>query len=285
MKFGMNLFLWTSDVDDALLPTLERLKGMGFDAVEVPVFHEDQARFARLGRQLDDLGLARTAATALMAEHDPISPDPAVRRGATDLLRRRIDCAAAVGASLIVGPLHSALGSFSGKPPTSGEWARSVEVLRAVCPQAADLGVGLSIEFLNRFECYLLNCAADTVRYVADVGHPACGMLFDTFHAHIEEKDSARAFAAHAGAVNHVHIAENDRGTPGAGQVAWDRIFPAIRASGYDGYLTVEAFGMSLPALAAATKIWRRMFESEEALASGALAFMRRSWAAALAVS
>ena len=36
MKYGMNLLLWTDHLHDGLLPTLEKLKQMGYDSVETP---------------------------------------------------------------------------------------------------------------------------------------------------------------------------------------------------------------------------------------------------------
>jgi D-psicose/D-tagatose/L-ribulose 3-epimerase len=76
----------------------------------------------------------------------------------------------------------------------------------------------------------------------------------------------------------HVHISENDRSTPGRGQVAWNETFDTLKEVKFDGWMTVEAFGLSLPALAAATKIWRRMFDSEEQLARDSLTFMKSQW-------
>jgi D-psicose/D-tagatose/L-ribulose 3-epimerase len=73
-----------------------------------------------------------------------------------------------------------------------------------------------------------------------------------------------------------VHISENDRGTPGQGGIPWKTTFDTLKEVGFDGWLTVEAFGLSLPEIAAATKIWRRMYESEEQLATDAMSFMRR---------
>jgi D-psicose/D-tagatose/L-ribulose 3-epimerase len=57
--------------------------------------------------------------------------------------------------------------------------------------------------------------------------------------------------------------------------VKWDETFDALRSVNYDGWMGVEAFGLALPEIAAATKIWRRMYDSEEQLARDALAFMR----------
>jgi D-psicose/D-tagatose/L-ribulose 3-epimerase len=148
-----------------------------------------------------------------------------------------------------------------------------------VAEHAATCGVTLALEYLNRVECYLLNTAADTVRFVRQVDHPNCRMMYDTFHAHIEEKDAAAAIRQSAEYTVHVHISESDRSTPGSGQVNWRATFDTLRETGYDGWLMIEAFGLALPSLVAATKIWRRMYESEEQLAREGLEFMRSEWA------
>jgi D-psicose/D-tagatose/L-ribulose 3-epimerase len=120
-----------------------------------------------------------------------------------------------------------------------------------------------------------LNAHADSARFVREVDHPACGMMYDTFHANIEEKSVAEAVAAGGDKLFHIHISENDRSTPGAGGVDWQSNFDAIAASGYDGWLVVEAFGLALPEIAAATKIWRKMYTDEITLATDALKFMK----------
>ncbi len=97
-------------------------------------------------------------------------------------------------------------------------------------------------------------------------------------HANIEEKDIAEAIRCCAAETVHVHISENDRSTPGEGHVDWDTTFKTLKEVGYDGWFVVEAFGLALPDLAAATKIWRRMFPTEEHLATKALEFMKSNW-------
>lgn len=279
MKCGMNTYLWSDDVTgDKYLPLFERFKELGFDAVEPAIFQTDTARFAELGRQFDLLGLERTAVTALFEDKNLIGADVRQREAGLDHLKRAIDCCHAMGSRILAGPMYAALGVFSGAGPTDQEWAWSVEGLRAAAEHAAQADVTLALEFLNRFEIYLLNCAADTRRMVGDVDHPNLRMMYDTFHAHIEEKEIERAIAVSADALVHVHISENDRSTPGAGQVHWRETFAALKKADYDGYLTIEAFGQGLPDLAAATKIWRRMFEDEEQLAADGLAFMKASW-------
>ncbi len=279
VRYGMNLLLWTDDpTQESLLPLYERLAAMGFDGLELPIFGGEPESFAELGARLEDMGLARTAICVRNEEDDPISPDPAVRKAAVSALCHAVDCAEAAGAEILGGPLYAAIGRFSGEGPTNGEWTHSLEVMGHAADHAARAGITLVFEFLNRFEIYLLNSTEDTARYVRELGRPGAGVHYDTFHAHIEEKDPGAAIRRAGTAIRHVHVSENDRSTPGAGQVRWDDTFDALAATGYDGWLTIEAFGSALPGLAAATKIWRRMFDDEEGLARDGLAFMKREW-------
>jgi D-psicose/D-tagatose/L-ribulose 3-epimerase len=278
MKFGINLYLWADDMHDELLPVLARLKQIGYDGVEVPIFDLDQAKWALWARRLDDLGLQRTANTVIAAEHNPLSPDPAVRKAAYQHIRQVIDCCASVGSSVLCGPHQVALGVFTGRGATDEERQRCIEHLRRAAEYAAGAGVVLTEEVVNRFELYHLNTLDQAIACIDEVDHPNCRIHLDTFHAHIEEKDPGAAIRRAGARIAHVHISENDRGVPGTGSVAWDDTFAALRGIGYDGWLTVEAFGNFLPNLAAATKIWRKLFDSEDELAADAYAFLADNW-------
>jgi len=274
MKYGMNLLLWSGELNDGMLPILEKLKTMGFDGVEIPIFNLD-IDYATWGKRLDDLGLRRTAVTVRTNDDNPISPDAAVRQKGVDLNKKTLDCCAAAGAETIVGPFHSALGHFTGAGRTENEWNWGLDSMRATAEYAAQVGVMLGVEPLNRFEVYFLNSQADAAEFCRQVNHPHCRMMYDTFHSNIEEKNIAKAFDAIKDMVCHIHISENDRSTPGAGNIRWDENFDAIKSIGYDGWLVIEAFGLALPELAAATRIWRRMFDSELQLAEEGLKFMK----------
>ena len=276
MKYGMNLLLWTGDLTEEHLPILESLKAMGYDGVELPIFNLD-SDYTLWGQRLDELGLERTAVTVRTEEDNPISPDAALRAKGIEATKRALDCCAAVGATHLVGPYHSALGFFSGAGPTAEEWKWGVESMRQVALHAGEVGVMLCVECLNRFETYLLNTHADAARFAREVDHSSCRVMYDTFHANIEEKDIAQAIRDCSDVLAHVHISENDRSTPGEGNIRWDENFDALHEVGYDGWFVVEAFGLALPELAAATKIWRRMYKSEEELAKHALEFMKQN--------
>ena len=276
MRYGMNLFLWTDMLTDEVRPLLDEMKQIGFDAVELPLLEIDVAKYAKWGKYLDDAGLARTANMVRGANDNPISPDPKIRRRGIDANKAALDCCQAAGIELLVGPYHSAIGCFSGAGPTGDEWRWAVEGMREVAEYAEKCNVTLAVEYLNRFECYLLNTAADTARFCRDVNHPRCKAMYDTFHAHIEEKSVSAAIWALKDFLVHVHISENDRSTPGTGNVRWDVNFDALRDIGYNNILMIEAFGLALERLLPATKIWRRMYQSEHQLAADGLAFLKR---------
>ena len=271
----MNLLLWSDTICDEALPLLDEVKGIGFDAVELPVFESDVKKYAGWRKHLDDAGLARTAVTIRGVDDNPMSADANIRRKGIDANKAALDCCQAAGVETLGGPFHSGLGCFSGAGPTKDEWRWAVESMREVAEYADHCGVTLALEYLNRYECYLLNTAADAARFCRDVDHPRCRMMYDTFHSHIEEKNTSAAIHELKDLLVHVHISENDRSTPGSGNVRWDETFDALDEIGYDNLMVIEAFGLSLERLVPATKIWRRMYADEHRLAADGLAFMK----------
>jgi len=281
MKVGMNLLLWTAVPAQEHIAICRQIKQWGFDGVELPMFDPDASPWKTLAAALDDLGLGRTATVVVPPTASSVSPDPKVRAAAVDFLKKIIDAAKIVVIETLAGPMYSPVGELPGRPRTSDEWKRSVETLRPVAEHARAVGVALAVEPLNRFETYFLNCTADTARFVDEVNVAGCGIHYATFHAHIEEKDIPTAIRVGGRRINHVHISENDRSTPGEGHVHWKETFAALKQIGYDGWMVIEAFGQALPELAGATKIWRAMFPSAEHLATRGLKFARESWAKA----
>jgi D-psicose/D-tagatose/L-ribulose 3-epimerase len=278
MKTGMNLLLWTGGVTAEHFPLLGKLKAAGFDGVELPVFGGTPAEYRPIRAELDKQGLKCTTVTILTKETNAVSPDPAVRRKAVEWLETVVEINHVLGSETLCGPYHSAIGEFSGTGPTADELKRSADVLREVAEAAKAANLMMAIEYLNRFECYVLTTAAQAVALVKAVNHPNFRTMYDTFHAHIEEKDQATAIRTVAPVLAHVHVSENDRGTPGTGQVNWDAAFRAFREVGYDGWVTIEAFGRALPDLAAATKVWRDLFPSPEDVYTNGLAFVKSRW-------
>lgn len=282
MKLGFNLLLWTTHVTDEHWPIIEKLKATGYDGVEIPMFEGTPEHFAKLGARLRDAGLGSTGISVMPGGgKSAVCADPAERVAALDHIKWLIDCTAALGGDLAAGPLHQPLGEFTGQGATSDEKDRVVEVHKAAARYAAKHGMKLSVEPLNRFECYFLNTAADAAELVTRVDEPNYGYLYDTFHFNIEENSLTDVIPATIKQINHVHISENNRGVPGDGHIDFQPVFAALKRGGYDGWLTIEAFGSALPDLAAATKIWRPLFAHPEDVYERGYRLMREGWDAA----
>ena len=282
MKIGFCMFLWTTSVSNKHLALMKDIKATGYDGVEIPIFEGTPDDYARLGEALDRIGLERTAVSAM---GDPkmnlISADAATRKAGIDYMKWAIDCSATLGARYLSGPLHSTLGQFSGVGPTAAEKKRSVGSQRAIGDHAARKDVIIGLEALNRFEVYFLNTMQQLNDYLDEVDHPAIQGMYDTFHANIEEKDPVAPIKTIRPHLVHVHVSENDRGTPGKGHVPWDQTYKALRRLKYDGWLTIEAFGKSLPALAAATRVWRQFYPTAEEVYKFGYKNMKQGWAKA----
>jgi D-psicose/D-tagatose/L-ribulose 3-epimerase len=282
MKTGINLLLWTPVVTEEHFGIIEKLKAAGYDGVEVPLFSGEVDDYKRIGQTLKDTGLACTTCTVMPdEEHNPISADPNHRKGGVEYLKWVIDCCEALGAEVLCGPYYHPLGTFTGVPPTAEEKERGAEVHREVAAYAEKAGVVLAIECLNRFECYFLNTIDDGAAYAKQVGHGNFGVMYDAFHANIEEKDPIGCIGRNMDMIRHVHVSENDRGTPGKGHIPFGEIFKALRAGGYDQWLTIEAFGRSMPELAATTCVWRDLSTSPEECYGDGLKMIKETWEAA----
>lgn len=278
-KIGMNLLLWTANPNEEHFPLLEKLKGMGFDGVELPMFDGKGTHWGKMGKFCDEIGLERTVSTAMPQTANPVSEEPSIRRNAVELLKALAERSHEAGATLICGPLYSPVGKLVGRGRNDDEFKWAVEVLRAASEHAQQENILFSNESLNRFETYVFNSQEDCAKLAQEVNMPNFGVHYDTFHANIEEKDPGATIRKVAKAITHVHLSENDRSTPGKGQVAWKETFAALKDINYDRWLVIEAFGKSLPEVAAATCIWRKMYESEEQLASDGIKFVRNNWA------
>jgi len=281
MKLGFNMLLWTGHVTVEHEPIFRDLKKTGYDGVELPLFEGTPDHYARLGGILDKIGLERTTVSVLGAGHNPLSPDGDQQKAAVARAKWAIDCCAALGSPILAGPMHSEIGYFSGSGPTSAERKRGVSFHRRAGDYAAKNNVHFAVEALNRFECYFLNTAQQLSDHLDEVDHPAVKAMFDTFHSNIEEKDPVAAIKTIRKHMIHVHISENDRGTPGKGHVPWAETYRALKAAKYDGWLTIEAFSGAVPGVAAATRVWREFFPTRKSVYRDGYKAMKQGWAKA----
>jgi D-psicose/D-tagatose/L-ribulose 3-epimerase len=277
MKFGVNTFLWTGNFGPEHFDLLPKIKANGFDGIEVALIRPADFKATEIRKAAEKNGLECTVCSVLPGELSLISPDAQVRSQTVAHLSECFEACAEAGAKLIAGPLYSPVGYLPGRRRTADEWKNAVDGYQQLGPVLAANGVTACIEPLNRFETYFLNTTEDAVKLCAEIDHPNVGILWDTFHANIEEKDPAKALGTTGKFLKHVHTCENDRGTPGSGHVDWKGVFGALRAMKYDGWLTIESFGFAIGELSAAASIWRDIERTPEDIAFEGIKFLKAS--------
>ena len=275
VKIGMNMLLWGIETTSDKIPVFERLAAAGFDGVEIPLVDQSESQLREMAAACDSLGLERTSSAFVGVDTNPISPDAAVRAATLENLKRAVDNANIIGSKMIIGGLYQAHKYFTGTAATSDEWNWSAEYLHAAGEYAARSGVSLGLEFLNRFEVFLICTSDDCKRMVEHIGLDNVGVHYDTHHANIEDPEPAIALPNISAQLNHVHLSESHRGTLGTGQVDWRANFEALKAIDYSGWLVIEAFGTCDPGLAAAANVWRNAFASEEEVYSEGIRFIK----------
>lgn len=275
MKYGINTLLWTAGFDRSHLDLLPKFREWGFDGVEIARFEFDTFPAADVRRAAEQNGLETVFCSALTGEVSLVTDDAALRRKAIEFVRRAVEVADEVGARTLAGPYCGPVGYLPGRRRTEDEWKRAVEGLQSLTDTLEAHDVTLALEPLNRFETYFLNTAADAVRLCEEVGNERIGILFDTFHANIEEKSIGQALAVCGRHVKHVHTCENDRGVPGSGHVEWTDVFSVLRKMSYHRWVVIESFGARIPEIAAAACIWRDLAPSSDAIAADGLRFLK----------
>jgi D-psicose/D-tagatose/L-ribulose 3-epimerase len=268
-KLGFNLLVWTAAISDDFFPHVERLKKIGYDGIEICMGQQDVGAYKRFNQHLKNLGLGVTCVTIVGADANPASPDKAVRAKGLEVIKWNIDRTVDVGASLLCGPFHSAFATFTRQDIHPDEYKRSAEVLHAAGEYAKQANVMLCPEALNRFECYLCNTMAQLRMLVEMVKHPNVRAMFDTHHANVEEKKLPDAIRHVAPVLAHVHLSENDRGTPGSGHVNFAETLKTLADVGYDGWMMIEAFSRADPGFANAINVWREFSPAWEIAEEG----------------
>ena len=278
MKLGIHSGLWMARWTDDIVPIFRKVADLGFDGVEVSLLGMTDEKAAALGALARDHGLEVTCSDGLSRDADITSPDPDVRTAGIEYLRWALRTTAAMGSHGLAGVVYAPWGVFD--PASKAQRAeRAAEAFAALDADLERHDVTLGIEAINRFETDLVNTAKDAVALAAASGSPRVGVLLDTFHMNIEEKDVAAAIVSTRDHLVHFHVSDNDRGVPGSGHVPWADVRRGLADIGYDRWIVAEMFVVAGNPASADLNIWRDIEPDASRAAAQTLRFMQETFA------
>ena len=278
MKYGVNTFVWFSPcTTQAVKDIAPKVKSMGFDILEISVENPDLIDVNAVKEILKENQLECIICGAFGPDRNICSIDPAIRENAQKYILWLIDAAAHLGSETVCGPMYSAVGKDHIEDPDERqkEWQRAVSGIKVMAEAARKKGIKLALEPLNRFETDMINVVSQGLKFIEETGMDNVGFHLDSFHMHLEEKDSADAIRRAGKKIFHFHACENDRGVPGTGQVRWDEIAKALKEIDYSGPVVIESFTDQVKEIARAVCIWREIAPSQDAIASQGLKFLK----------
>ncbi|MFW6138362.1 MAG: sugar phosphate isomerase/epimerase family protein [Spirochaetota bacterium] len=277
MKFGINTFLFASPFKTSDLKLFRDFKEMGFDGVEIALEEEGDLDYRKALAALKDHGLTCCAVCGTYGTGRDLRGSKTEQQEAKRYIRECIDACCALECDIFAGPHYSRVGRA--KPETaqakSEQWKRVVANLQELGSDAKKQGVCLALEPMNRFATDFLNTCEQTLKLIEDVGSPMIKVHLDTFHMNIEEKNPCMAILDAGEHLYHLHVSENDRGTPGTGCINWKAIKDALVKINYDRYVAIESFSPDIGVSASAASIWRKIEKSNVDLASKGLYFLK----------
>jgi D-psicose/D-tagatose/L-ribulose 3-epimerase len=226
-----------------------RMKRAGCDFVELLVPEPGELDLAETRKVLAGHGLGVALAARVNLSRDLASDDPACVAAGVSYLTACVDVAASLGAAIVGGPLYGAPLVFAGRAPRPVDEAmrqRRIDQIVAGLGQAgrraAEAGVSLGIEPLNRFETDIANTTGHALALAEMVDMPSVGVMLDTFHMNMEDPDIAAAIRRAGSRMVHFQANENHRGFVGSGHIDWGAVARALRDIGYRGPITLEPF-------------------------------------------
>jgi D-psicose/D-tagatose/L-ribulose 3-epimerase len=281
ITFGVSTWLWTSPFTTASIQELfPKIAKMGFDVVEIAVEDPSLINIKEVKKALKQYGLKANICGAFGPTRDFTHEDETFHKNSFSYIESCLNFCTEVGTGFFGGPMYSAVGKARMLSPElrKVEWDRAVKNLRFVCGMAAERGLQIALEPLNRFESDLVNTADDVLRLVKDINHPAAQIMLDGFHMNIEERDIEQAIITAGEKLIHLQVSENYRGTPGTGQTPWHAYKNGLEAINYNGTITIESFTPDNKELAGAVCFWHPMAESQDGFAKDGLRFLKK-WA------
>ena len=277
LKFGGHALVWAGDWSEASArKAAASAKKAGYDYIEMLMIEPDKIDVAMTKAVLSEYGLFATASLGLSPETDVTSTNPSIVKKGDELLRKVVDKLHAIGSTELCGVIYCSLGKYPG-PASAENRANSIAAVARLADYAADKGINVNLEVVNRYETNIMNTGKEGLKFLEAVNRPNAYLHLDTYHMNIEEDGMSQAVLEAGDALGYVHIGESHRGYLGSGNVDFDTFFTALKKINYSGPITFESFSSVVvdPALSNALCIWRNLWEDSDDLAAHALKYMK----------
>jgi D-psicose/D-tagatose/L-ribulose 3-epimerase len=228
---------------------------------------------------LQEFNLRAHASLGLSASTDVTSTNPAIITKGDELLRKATDVLHAIGGTELCGVIYCALGKYPG-PASRQNRANSVAAMQRLADYAADKGINIDLEVVNRYETNIMNTGLEGLAFLDEVNRPNAYLHLDTYHMNIEEDGMEKSVLAAKDRLGYVHIGESHRGYLGTGNVNFEAFFNALKKINYQGPMTFESFSSEVvdPNLSNTLCVWRNLWNDSDDLAQKALQFMKQHY-------
>ncbi len=265
MKYGIYYAYWEKQWGGEYLPYVKRVAGLGFDILEIScasLLDMSDRQIDELRRAKENYGITLTGGYGPKASENIASDNPAVVDNALRFWNNTFKILEKLDISMVGGGLYSYWPvDYSNTIDKEADLARSIQGVKKMATMAADYGITLGMEVLNRFEGYLLNTAAEGVAFIKAVDSPNVKLMLDTFHMNIEEDSFGDAIRTAGKYLGHFHTGECNRRVPGKGRIPWQEIGCALQDIGYDGAVVMEPFVLMGGQVGSDIKVWRDLSE------------------------
>lgn len=264
MKFSATVTLqydtiFSSFSHEDYLKGLDWMQKSGLDGAELCISNYKDIDVSRVKEELDKRGLGCSTLSTGQARGleglSLIGVSEEVCKKTQERFIQHIDAAKILGSKVTIG-LMRGLGSAS----TVDEDLKDLKVaMEPLIDYADKKGVVLCLEAINRYETALLNSAEAVMDFITNqLGNPACvGILWDLFHANIEDASFERSIKTMGGKLQHLHLADSNRMFPGYGHMDFETILKCVKESGYSEYCSFECFNLpSLEVVLSETESW-----------------------------
>lgn len=280
LEYGGHALVWSGDwTPEGARKAISGASRAGYDYIEIALLDPWKVDVVLTKDLLQEFNLRAHASLGLSPSTDVTSTNASIVAKGDELLRKATDVLFNIGGKELCGVIYCALGKYPG-PASKENQANSVAAMQRLADYAADKGININLEVVNRYETNIMNTGIEGLAFLDEVNRPNAYLHLDTYHMNIEEDGMEKSVLAAKDRLGYVHIGESHRGYLGTGNVDFDKFFAALKKINYSGPITFESFSSEVvdPNLSNTLCVWRNLWKDSDDLAKKALMYMKEHY-------